>query len=51
MSAVGRTALLAALQTTAGLAAVALTPVTGAADEKQRAAAFGPASTLSENDD
>ena len=51
MSAVGRTALLAVLQTTAGLAAVALTPVTAAADEKQRAAAFGPASTLSENDD
>jgi hypothetical protein len=50
VSAVGRTALLPALQTTAGLAAVALAPVTGAADEKQRAAAFGPASTLPQND-
>ncbi len=34
VSAVGRTALLPALQTTAGLAAVALAPVAGAADEK-----------------
>jgi len=50
VSAVGRTALLPALETTAGLAAVALAPVAGAADEKQRAAAFGPASTLPEND-
>jgi len=34
VSAVGRTALLPALQMTAGLAAVALAPVAGAADEK-----------------
>ncbi len=50
VSAVGCTALLPALQMTAGLAAVALAPVTGAADEKQRAAAFGPATTLTQND-
>ena len=34
VAAVGRTALLPALETTAGLAAVALAPVAGATDEK-----------------